>query len=257
MERQKHKPYVARVLKPFSEPAVVYDVDGVLVDNTERLKRSLEELGAPSIDSLGTRKREFWELFLSEKYIHLDKPVQAAIDLAREKSKKHPIVIITGRPEKLARATLEQLKNFGIPYNAVIFRGDSSYVKDYELKDLAVRELAIDVLEAHDDSLEVCKTMLRHARHGVYWWRSIGSYVYLPPAIVVLDGKKISVSELTYEKVLKEVSKPHTIEYAGEIYQASNGFKAMKILDSIKKKILEAYRDREDLADAKKHVVHS
>lgn len=241
MKSEHPKPYVVKLLRPFEGPASVFDIDGVLVDSSERFKRSLEYVGVDRFEDLGSRKREFWEVFLSDRLIHLDKPVPEALSALMDAAGRGPVVIITGRPERMASATMDQLRSMGAVFNAIIFRSNNSYMKDYELKDLVVRELGIDVLEAHDDSPEVCRKMLEHARRGVYCWVKPGEPVFLPPLVVVVDGKKIPATELTYEKVLREAFKPHVIEYGGEVFNARSGFEAMKILDNIKSSIYKIY----------------
>lgn len=154
------------------EPVVVFDIDGVLVDCSERLSKSLEEAGARSMGELrGEHRRRFWEVFLSEKYMHLDKPNNQAIELVRQLHEKHPVVIISGRPARLADATMKQLKDFGVPYDAVVFRADNYHGKDHEYKERAVRELGLRVVEAHDDSEDVCRAYCKYTSR-VYIWRN-------------------------------------------------------------------------------------
>lgn len=155
------------------EPVVVLDVDGVLVDCSGRLGRSLEEVGATSVSELkGEQRKRFWEIFLSEKYIHLDKPNPVGVELARRLGAVHPVVVISGRPARLAEATIRQLKEFGVPFAAVVFRADGYYGKDHEYKERAVQALGLRVVEAHDDSEEVCKVYLKYTSR-VYIWRNM------------------------------------------------------------------------------------
>lgn len=154
---------------------VLFDVDGVLVDSSARLSASLAEVGARSIDELrdpSTRSR-FWEVFLSEKYIHLDRPNPTAVELLRRRREEgYGIVVVTGRPYRLSSATLRQLDELGVPYDAVVFRFDDYFGKDREYKLRVLEELGIDAAEAHDDSPEVCRAYSARVER-VYCWRGL------------------------------------------------------------------------------------
>ncbi|MEM1913588.1 MAG: hypothetical protein QW067_10645 [Thermofilaceae archaeon] len=179
-EEQREKVFEVYGSIPRGRGCVVFDVDGVLVDSSERLRRSLEEVGAGDVSELnGERRRRFWEIFLSEKYIELDKPNPPAVELAKKrKSEGYGLVILTGRPLKLLRKTLEQLNSYGVPYDAVIFRSDGFYGKDHEYKKRALEELGLTVVELHDDSESVCSYCAPHAKN-VYIWRNLKPEPYV------------------------------------------------------------------------------
>lgn len=151
---------------------VVFDLDGVLIDSSARLRRSLEEVGVGSMEELRDPelRRRFWDVFLSDRYIHLDTPNRRAVEaLVRRREEGYGVVIITGRPYRMARSTLRQLEEFGIPYDAIVFRSDSYRGKDHEYKVTAIAELALDVAEAHDDSPDVCAAYSRVVKSVVCW----------------------------------------------------------------------------------------
>lgn len=154
---------------------VVFDLDGVLIDSSARFARSLEEIGAKGADDLrdpGTRRR-FWEVFLSEKYMSLDRPNPRALELLKKRrAEGYGIIIVTGRPAKLADATLRQLEEFGIPYDAITFRSYSYFGKDHEYKLSVLTDLRLSVAEAHDDSSEVCKAY-SSLTERVYCWKNL------------------------------------------------------------------------------------
>ena len=55
----------------------VFDIDGVIFDVSDRIRATLEELGVDSIDEVKRNPKlrtKFWKIFLSPKYMHLDKP---------------------------------------------------------------------------------------------------------------------------------------------------------------------------------------
>jgi Predicted phosphatases len=121
---EKQKIYVVYGGSIPKRTVVVFDIDGVLVDCSERLEKSLEEVGATKddLEHSPEARRRFWRVFLSEKYMHLDRPVDAAVELLRERRKSYGVVIVTGRPKTLLKPTIKQLEDFGIPFDAVVFR---------------------------------------------------------------------------------------------------------------------------------------
>mgnify|MGYP000389064791 CR=1 FL=1 len=112
-------------LKP---KAVVFDLDGVLVDSSERYNKCYEE-------ARGNR-RKFWKCFLSEKYMDLDKPNEEMVKLVRSYlARGYKIIILTGRVKQTQeRKTREQLRKWKIYYHEIIFREKGDYRKDHTFK---------------------------------------------------------------------------------------------------------------------------
>jgi len=141
--------------------AVVFDIDGVLVDSSERFRKAMEEVGVKDPKELaGEARRRFWEVFLSEKYLHLDTPNEEYIEKLREyRSQGYRIVILTGRPERMRKATEEQLKRLGIEYDEAVFRQEGDYSKDHEFKSKALEALKerYRVEAIYDDSEAVAE----------------------------------------------------------------------------------------------------
>ncbi len=138
---------------------VVFDVDNTLVDSNERFRKSLEEVAGRPVNSLDDlnpeERRRFWEVFLSPKYIELDKPLEKGISEIRDRAEKgYYIVILTGRPERLRIHTEMQLRKFGVPFHKLIMRSDNDYRQDYEYKVEKLGMLQNDgheVVEFHED----------------------------------------------------------------------------------------------------------
>jgi len=129
----------------------VFDIDGVLIDCSERLRRCEEEAGGS--------KRLFWSCFLSPRYMHLDKPIDFGFEVLKDRiAKGLNIVIITGRTDNMAFETVEQLKSLGVEGVPIVFRKTGNYAKDYIFKPSVVKSLGLEVLEVHDDSFEVLKS---------------------------------------------------------------------------------------------------
>jgi len=130
---------------------IVFDIDGVLIDCSERLLKCEEEAGS--------NKRLFWNCFLSTRYMHLDKPIDFGFEVLRDRvAKGLNIVIITGRTDNMIQETVEQLKSMGVEGVPIVFRKTGNFAKDYIYKTSAAKELGLEVLEAHDDSVEVLKS---------------------------------------------------------------------------------------------------
>lgn len=140
------------------KPVVVFDLDGVLFDVSERLRAVLRELGADKIPDKGELRHRFWELFLSEKYMRLDKPNAHFVELAKEyKARGYGVVIVTGRIyESQGSRTLEQLQTSGVPFDLIVFRSKGEYAKDHQFKVQLIKELRLNVVKAYDDSPDVC-----------------------------------------------------------------------------------------------------
>lgn len=117
-------------------PIVVYDMDS-LFSSKDRLKSSLKEVGLKEdIDLrtiIGDVRKRFWEIFLSEKYLHLDQPVETYVSKLRS-SPNPSIVLITGRPAKLREATENQLRKLNIPFKSLLMRQDDEYASDRNVK---------------------------------------------------------------------------------------------------------------------------
>lgn len=126
----------------------VFDIDGVLVDVSDRLRIASEK-------SKGKGKI-FWSTFFSEELFKLDKPRIIGIKLLKEKAKKGDIYIISGRPKRLYDITLNQLKNLGILHfvKTIILRGNNdlrpSYIYKLEVLNRLISR-GINICEVHDD----------------------------------------------------------------------------------------------------------
>lgn len=173
------KKYVQVGTIPDSDNVVVFDIDGVLIDCTERLKLSLSELGVNNLSEINkTLKKKFWEIFLSPKYIDYDTPNPEAIDWCRKRHREgYSILLLTGRPENLITHTVNQLNRFNTPYHSIVFRPTGVFEKDYVFKENVIKELGMRVVELHDDSEDVCKTLAKYCLR-VYLWRNLKPTLY-------------------------------------------------------------------------------
>ncbi|MCS7108656.1 MAG: hypothetical protein RMH77_02135 [Sulfolobales archaeon] len=127
---------------------IAFDVDGVLVDIDERLKVA-KELSKIS------ESENFWEIFFDESLMNLDRPRDVARELIKSKVGVYGVIIITGRPKKLYKQTINQL---GLFYD---LNPDKIYMRErydrrpadtlkLELLGKAINE-GFNIIEYHDD----------------------------------------------------------------------------------------------------------
>jgi len=135
--------------------AVIFDLDGVLVDSSERFKRCESESG-------GDRRR-FWDCFLSEKYMDLDRPRPEYVELAkRYAAQGFAVIIVTGRVEEKQRSkTIQQLTQWGVTFSEIYFRQKNDYRKDHELKTEIIRRLSsrYRIVAVYEDSQAVAEAL--------------------------------------------------------------------------------------------------
>lgn len=145
--------------------AVVFDVDGVLVDSSSRFRACLDEVGLEDLSKArGLKRRLFWDCFLSERYVYLDRVREDMASLARGyASRGYRIIVVTGRPESMKRITVEQLRAAGIEDAEIYFRKRGDYRSDSEYKVDVVRALVnrYEIEAVYDDSEEVVKALKR------------------------------------------------------------------------------------------------
>mgnify|MGYP000704592924 FL=1 len=141
----------------------VFDIDGVIFDISARIRATLEELGVDSIDRVKRNPKlriKFWKIFLSPKYMYLDKPRFDVINYMHKlKEEGYKIIIVTGRVlESQGEETEKQLKKYNVPYDEIYFRRKRDKRKDYEFKTSIIQWLIFrgyEIIEVHEDSEEV------------------------------------------------------------------------------------------------------
>jgi len=155
------------LLKLLDKKVALYDIDMTLIDARRRFMSAMEEIGYPPTTPYNRLPRSarmrFWEAFLSEKYLKYDRPVEEVVNELREKYRMDMgIVLVTGRPARLERATRRQLKAFGIPYHAMLMRPQGNFEPDHKLKLRMVTtllELGLDIVEYHEDNVRAARAV--------------------------------------------------------------------------------------------------
>ncbi len=133
---------------------VAFDVDGVLLDVSERLRVAEE---------LSKHRGNFWDIFFDEELLHLDKPREAVRDLIRSRAARYGLIVITGRPRRLYHITLNQLMTYyDVRPVRTYMRGNFSRKPPNILKLELIEEALSDgfqIVEYHDDDEEVLRSI--------------------------------------------------------------------------------------------------
>ncbi|MCS7107101.1 MAG: hypothetical protein NZ902_03240 [Acidilobaceae archaeon] len=132
------------------ERAVVFDMDGVLVDSSERFRACEEE---------SQDRRGFWNCFLSEKYVHLDRPRLEVAQLFKQyKERGYKVFVVSGRPRRMMAITLSQLMGMGLRPDRVILK-ERGYEVEHKVR--AMRELAkrYEIEVVYDDNPKVAEAL--------------------------------------------------------------------------------------------------
>ncbi|MEM1549241.1 MAG: HAD family acid phosphatase [Candidatus Methanomethylicia archaeon] len=141
--------------------AAIFDIDGVIADVSERLRKALEPFGKKSVEALSRdEKKKFWEEFLNPQLLKLDKPKIEVINHVRRLSERGiRIIIVTGRSrEKQKDGTIEQLKSWDIPYHEIYFRGKNDLRKEEIYKRSVIKSLlkkGYRIIELWEDNQKV------------------------------------------------------------------------------------------------------
>ncbi len=140
------------------EEAVVFDVDGVLVDSSKRRREAESRAGCMKCPA-------FWRIFndplLAEE---LDEPRITGVELARRRAEEgYVIVVITGRPRSMRRITLKQLREIKVKPHILLMRSSGKHEASPKLKARLLENLiyseGIRVAEIHDDDPEALHYM--------------------------------------------------------------------------------------------------
>jgi phosphoglycolate phosphatase-like HAD superfamily hydrolase len=149
---------------------IICDIDGTVLDVSDRIAAVLMEIGIdpsekPSrvADTLQPPHRSrFYDLFLSEKYAHLDKPVPEVVAYLRDLqlSAGLPVVFLSARPDAMKRSTLAAIKALDVPYKEVVLRPWSQrFRKTTEFKVDAVQKRGYAPKHILDDDADILSAL--------------------------------------------------------------------------------------------------
>lgn len=147
---------------------IVVDVDGTLVDVSERASAAFHEIGMKvkpqdwedvyeELDP--AEKNRFLRRFLSDKYASLDKPHKAVVSFVKRLYDRTelPVVLLTGRPEEMQdthKNVAQILMQAGVPVSDVIQRREElKFMRSHTYKVKMLKEkgfiprIAVDDME--------------------------------------------------------------------------------------------------------------
>jgi len=157
---------------------VIFDLEGVLIDNSKRLRYALQKVGAKDIESLAYPLRgRFWKIFLDKDLAsRMDTVNMVGLKLLVEKARKHKIAIISGSPCEIVRDHMEKIYVKLSEMNAEI---EISYVfcrkgtreKAPDFKERIIRRLILEdkVVEIHDDDERVLSRAKKYGIKCILW----------------------------------------------------------------------------------------
>jgi phosphoglycolate phosphatase-like HAD superfamily hydrolase len=143
---------------------IVTDIDNTILNSEPRLRRTLQELGLEELlpellaryDGVKAllkpeEQEKFYQLFLSERYLHLDEPLPGAAEALRAlREAGYRIVYLTGRHDapgdSMRRGTELWLVEHGFPHpgdgSTLLRMKPRRGMDDRQFKEEALRELA-------------------------------------------------------------------------------------------------------------------
>lgn len=127
------------------KPCYFFDLDGTLADLSHRL---------PHIQ----KEPKDWDAFFDG--CDCDQPIRHMIHVCYALSRIHPIVIVSGRSDRVRKQTETWLRDWGIPHSAIYMRPSGDHRPDYALKKILLKQAIADgwdPLMAFDDRDQVVK----------------------------------------------------------------------------------------------------
>jgi hypothetical protein len=148
---------------------IVVDLDDTVVDVSDRIRQVLMDLGhdvegvediQAYLDELSdTEMDDFYNLFLDDKYVYLDKLKKGVIDdiMKYQEEVGLPAVIITGRPEtmKTTEDLVRQIKDMGLEVIDTIVRHKHTLIPAERYKVIALKHSDYDPVAIFDDDEDV------------------------------------------------------------------------------------------------------
>jgi hypothetical protein len=141
---------------------LIVDIDGTILTNFDRFHHSLIDIGiniskssvtnhsASTEELVGSNNiGKFYRIFLSNKYLHLDKPIPHAKQALHKLAKKYHLVYLTGRHhekgDSMRSGTLKWLKEHEFP-TAPLYTKPARDIPDYDFKEgeiARIKELGV------------------------------------------------------------------------------------------------------------------
>jgi len=163
---------------------VVFDLEGVLIDNKERLKQALGKIGAEDreLDALDKRKKRlFWRYYFNPELADkLDAVNQKGVEILLDRyNRGKKIIILSGSPKEIVMIHIQKIKAYlqklgrNVVFNKIIWRPKEDRRKANEFKLSMIKNILAfmneDVEEVHDDNLDVIIAFKGVAKKRFLW----------------------------------------------------------------------------------------
>ena len=159
---------------------IICDIDGTVLNVNERIAATLREIGvepgphgARVADGLrGKQRSMFFDVFLSEKYTHLDTRIPQVIATIEklQVATALPLVFVSGRPSNMRRSTSKGLAQTGLAYEAVILKPQRQQMRPTAgFKVEAIRDRGYEPVHVFDDDAEILAAVAAVYPHAAYY----------------------------------------------------------------------------------------
>ena len=119
---------------------VIVDIDGTILDTSERWNQALEVALPPSA--------KFWDAYMDSSKVKLDKPIpNTAVFLNMLKQDRNvEIVYLSGRRTSLMKETKRLMEKEGFPQGKIILRKKGLHTKEFKFDEMKELQKDNDVL---------------------------------------------------------------------------------------------------------------
>ena len=163
---------------------IVFDLEGVLIDNRERLLRAIKSINphANSPGELDPRdKKLFWKAYFDPKLAdELDKINEEGIRVLIEKiESKKKIIILSGSPKEIVLLHVKKIreylkeKGYKVDFEDVIWRPRGDRRKAEEFKFSIIKNILAFkgeiIEEVHDDNPNVIDALKKLSKKAFLW----------------------------------------------------------------------------------------
>jgi len=168
---------------------VVFDLEGVLIDNSRRLRYALGIVGARSVEELSyPRKSRFWKIFLDENLARrMDTVNIRGLMILADRSLAYKIVVVSGAPERIVKEHLKKIKEeaerrgISIRIDRVFFRRRTrEKAPDFKERILKLLMTKDEIVEVHDDDERVLQRVKKYGIRCILW-KNLRPISWWPP----------------------------------------------------------------------------
>lgn len=127
------------------DKVIVVDIDGTLFDTRERWKKALEVAKPPS--------PTFWNAFMSDDFIKLDKPIKNSARVLHYLVKEgYKIIYLSGRRKSLMLDTEIAFDHANLPEGEIILRPKGMSTEDFKVREMRRLNMENNVIMSIGDS---------------------------------------------------------------------------------------------------------